>query len=103
MNDAKNINDLIDVYTGLFESAENKRRLALWDRTDEGIRGEMQWHGIPAYTTDSGRPMPVTVECLDKVWEDLLGLELKRFFTEPDYYLEYYLKTKIKKFQKVQN
>ena len=48
MNNTKSINDLIAVYTELFESDENKRHLALWDRTDEGIRGEMQWNGIPA-------------------------------------------------------
>jgi hypothetical protein len=86
-------------YCELFQSEENQRRLALWQRPQEGIRGEMQWHGIPAYDTTSGRPMPVTVECLDKVWEKLLGLELRRFFTDPDYYLEYYLKTKIRKFR----
>jgi hypothetical protein len=99
VNSTKNISELLDQYTVLFESDENQGRLAMWERTDEGIRGEMQWHGIPSYGTDSGKPMPVTVECLDKVWEDLLGLELKRFFTEPDYYLEYYLRTKMKKFQ----
>jgi len=100
MNSTQTINDLISTYTKLFESDENRRRLALWERVDEGIRGENQWHGIPAFGTDSGRPMPVTAECLDKVWEHLLGLELKRFFTEPDYYLEYYLKTKIQKFER---
>ena len=98
MDNSKHINKLIDEYTRLFESEDNRRRLAIWERTDEGIRGEMQWHGIPSYETGAGRPMPVTAECLDKVWEELLGLELKRFFTEPDYYLEYYLKIKIRKF-----
>ncbi len=93
------INKLKDEFISLYNSSENKRRLAMWERTDEGIRGENQWHGIPAYTVDSGKQMPVTAECLDKIWEDLLGLKLKRFFNEPDYYLEYYLKTKIKKFQ----
>lgn len=83
------INNLINEYKDLYNSSENSRRLALLERVDEGIRGENQWHGIPAYSVDSGKPMPVTVECLDKIWEDLLGLELKRFFTEPDYYLEY--------------
>jgi hypothetical protein len=99
MDNVRIINSLISEYVKLYESSENRRRLALWERIDEGIRGENQWHGIPAYTVNSGKPMPVTAECLDKVWEDLLGLELKRFFTEPDYYLEYYLRTKIKKFQ----
>ena len=68
------------------------------ERPDEGIRGEFQWHGIPANNTSAGKSMPVTAECLDKIWEEMLGLELKRFFTEPDYYLEYYLRIKMKKF-----
>ena len=33
--------------------------------------------------------MPVTAECLDKIWEPVLGLEMGRYFTEPDYFLEY--------------
>ncbi|MBT3272718.1 MAG: hypothetical protein HN368_06165 [Spirochaetales bacterium] len=98
-NNMTSIRNLIDQYTSLHESDENKRRLALWDRPDEGIRGEMQWHGIPSSGIKSGEPMPVTVECQDKVWEDLLGLDLKQFFTDPDYYLEFYLRIKIRKFQ----
>jgi len=93
------LNELIKQYKHLYESDENKRRLSLWSRPNEGIRGEFQWHGIPSYTVESNRPMPVTAECLDKIWEDLLGLEQARYFTEPDYYLEFYLKIKIAKFQ----
>jgi uroporphyrinogen-III decarboxylase len=93
------IGELIKQYKDLFRTDENNRRLSLWDRPEEGIRGEFQWHGIPSYTTETGRPMPVTAECLDKIWEKLLGLDLARYFTEPDYYLEHYLKIKIRKFQ----
>lgn len=98
MKTTETVSGLIAQYSTLFESGENKRRLALWTRTDEGIRGEMQWHGIPSYSAGSGIPMPVTVECQNKIWEEILGLDLKRFYTEPDYYLEYYLKIKIEKF-----
>lgn len=98
MKNINKINSLKHEYIKLYESPENKRRLALWERPKEGVRGENQWHGIPSYTIDSGKTMPVTVECLDKIWQDILGLDMKRFYTEPDYYLEYYLKIKIKKF-----
>jgi hypothetical protein len=32
--------------------------------------------------------MPVTAECLEKVWTRVLGMDILRFFTEPDYFLE---------------
>jgi uroporphyrinogen-III decarboxylase len=93
------LNKLLDEYGKLFASDENKRRLGLWEVPETGIRWENQWHGVPGYTADAGRTMPVTAECLDKIWEDVLGLDMKRYFTDPEYYLEYYLKMRIKKFQ----
>jgi hypothetical protein len=89
---------LLDELSGLCDSAENRRRLSLWEHPDQAIRGETQWHGIPNYNTASGRAMPVTVECLDKVWQTELGLRLDRFFTDPDYYLENYLRIRLKKY-----
>jgi hypothetical protein len=61
------IASLLDQVHRACESAENQRRLALWESRPFPIRGENQWHGVPAYDTDSGRPMPVTAECLDKI------------------------------------
>jgi uroporphyrinogen-III decarboxylase len=95
------ITPLLDHYGTLCDSAENRRRLALWENTDCGLRGETQWHGVPDYTTDSGRSMPVTAECLEKMWEQILGMDLRRFYTEPDYFLEFFLRYKILKFQRL--
>jgi hypothetical protein len=94
------INNLLNTYQNLYAGEDNKRRLSLWQRTDEGIRWENQWHGLPGYTVDSGRAMPVTAECLDAIWEEVLGLEQGRYYTEPDTYLEYWLKMKIEKFKR---
>ena len=49
------INRLLDEYGRLCDSAENHRRLTLWEMADCGLRGETQFHGIPCYATDSGR------------------------------------------------
>ena len=92
---------LLDEYGELYASDENRRRAACWTRLNEGIRWENQWHGLPAYTVDSGRPMPVTVECLDAVWEDILGLDQGKYFTDPECYLEFYLKMRIEKFKRL--
>ena len=92
---------LLDEYSRLCDSSENRRRLALWETTDAGLRGETQWHGVPNYMADTGRPMPVTAECLEKMWEPVLGMDLLRFYTEPDYYLEYFLRYKALKFRRL--
>jgi Uroporphyrinogen decarboxylase (URO-D) len=93
------ISRLLDEYGKLCDSAENRRRLSLWETADRGLRAETQWHGIPNYTTDSGKPMPVTAECLEKVWEAVLGMDIRRFYTEADYFLEFFLRYKILKFR----
>jgi uroporphyrinogen-III decarboxylase len=45
--------------------------------------------------------MPVTAECLEKMWEQILGMDLRRFYTEADYFLEFFLRYKILKFQRL--
>jgi uroporphyrinogen-III decarboxylase len=93
------ITDLIGEYLDLVGTDENRRRLSLWETGDCGIRGETQWHGVPNYSVASGRPMPVTAECLEKMWEKVLGMDIQRFYTDPDYFLEYFLRYKIFKFK----
>lgn len=94
------INRLLDEYAKLCDSPENRRRLSLWETTDCVLRGETQFHGIPNYTADSGKQMPVTAECLEKMWEKILGMDLTRFYTDPTYFLEYFLKYKMLKFRR---
>jgi uroporphyrinogen-III decarboxylase len=94
------INRLLDEYGSLCDSAENKRRLSFWETGDCFLRGETQFHGIPSFTTETGRPMPVTAECLEKMWEKVLGMDLTRFYTDPAYFLEYFLRYKILKFKR---
>ncbi len=93
------LNKLLNEYAKMYAGDENKRRLFLWTRVDEGIRWENQWHGLPAHHSSGADPVPVTAECLDRIWESLIGLEMGRYYTEPEYYLESYLKMKINKFR----
>jgi uroporphyrinogen-III decarboxylase len=94
------INRLLDEYGKLCDSAENARRLALWDRPERGIRAETQWHGVPRHAASSGALMPVTAECLEKMWVSVLGMDIRRFYTDPDYSLEYFLTYKMLKFRR---
>jgi uroporphyrinogen-III decarboxylase len=93
------ISELIGDYLDLVGSDENRRRLSLWETGDCGIRGETQWHGIPNYSVARDRPMPVTAECLEKMWEKVLGMDIRRFYIDPDYFLEFFLRYKIFKFK----
>lgn len=97
------INGLLDELDRLYASDDNRRRLSLWQAAQCPTRGDAQWHGIPNYAKDSGRPMPVTVECLEKVWTESLGLDLARYYTDPEYYLEYCLRIKLKKFKELRD
>jgi uroporphyrinogen-III decarboxylase len=95
------ITSLLDELNRLCDSDENKRRLALWELDQCGIRGETQWHAVPSYTVDSNQPMPVTAECLVTIWQELLGLDLKKYYTDPVYFIENFLKIRIRKFKEL--
>ena len=95
------IGKLLDEVNAACEGAENRRRLGLWQARPYPIRGEAQWHGVPCYSAEGGRPMPVTAECLDKIWEQQLGLQLGRYFTDPEYFLEYHLRIRLAKFTRL--
>lgn len=94
------IHKLLDEYGTLCDSAENARRLALWVKPEEGIRGETQWHGLPRFAVSPTRPAPVTAECLERMWVEVLGMNIRRFYTDPDYFLEFFLRYKILKFRR---
>ncbi|MFS8085657.1 MAG: uroporphyrinogen decarboxylase family protein [Acidobacteriota bacterium] len=91
---------LLDEYGSLVDSAENARRLSLWESPEAGLRGETQFHGIPRHEVGPGRVAPITAECLESMWVAVLGMDIRRFYTDPDYFLEYYLKFKILKFRR---
>jgi hypothetical protein len=97
------ITKLLDELHILCDSPENMRRRSLWLEGEPPVRGETQWHGIPGGSALRGEPMPVTAECLNTLWRDLLGLRFDRYYTEPDYFLKHYLRIKILKFREFQD
>jgi len=93
------INKLLNRVEELYQTSENKRRQSLWDNQEPKIRGEIQWHGIPIGDATKGDIMPVTAECLNSIWMEILGFTLDKYYKDPEYFLEYYLQMKIKKFE----
>jgi len=97
----KNITKLLDTVATLYISDENKRRQSLWQKDEPRVRGEIQWHGIPSGNAGIGDIMPVTAETQNAIWLEVLGFTFDRYYTEPEYFLEYYLQIKIKKFLEI--
>lgn len=96
-----NVTSLLDTVVKLYETDENKRRQGLWQYDEPQIRGEIQWHGIPSGEANKGDLMPITAETQNAIWTELLGFTLDRYFKEPEYFLEHYLRMKIKKYQEI--
>ena len=74
------ITQLLDELNSLYDSNENIRRRAFWQREERAIRGETQWHGIPKGSARNGDIMPVTAECLNTIWTELLGFRLDTYY-----------------------
>jgi len=85
----------------LVDTDENKRRQSLWMSGEPAIRGEIQWHGIPAGYATKGDSMPITVEEMNAIWAGILGFGFDRYYREPEYYLKYLLMMKIEKFRQL--
>lgn len=92
---------LLDEILTLYVSEENQRRLGFWDLTYPAVRGEIQWHGIPAGNAARGEKMPITVEEMNAIWGKILGFEFVSYYEKPEVHLEYLLKMKIEKFKQL--
>jgi uroporphyrinogen-III decarboxylase len=92
------IKQLLDKIVQLCKGKENERRRKFWENEDFAVRGETQWHGIPAKKATEGEPMPVTFDVQFPLWAKLLNFKLDEFYHNPETYLKNYLKIKIRRF-----
>jgi uroporphyrinogen-III decarboxylase len=81
------------------DSSENKRRISLFDEESLTIHGDVQFHGIPRDSIQKDGYMPVTAECLNELWMQKFHFELDRYYTDPEYYLDIFLKIKLAKYE----
>ena len=101
MLDNKNIGKLLDQILFLSCTEENIRRKSLWRNSEQAIRGDAQWHGIPKENTLSADKIPVTFDIQRPLWAKQIGFSLDRYYHDPKYYLVNYLKMKVKKFREL--
>jgi hypothetical protein len=89
------IRQLEDRVRTLFESPENKRRLALWE--DSGI-GNEYWHGIPK----TKKPL-FSVELERPMYARTIGFSMEDFYKDPSVHVEANLRMMIFKFENIQD
>lgn len=100
MNEIKDeIKELFQKKSELFESAENKRRMAMWGpniRPSEYLPGELPPY--PASKRKEKRP-PITADW-DRIQKSiLLNFNILKYFKDPLYYLKWTLKIDIHRFE----
>jgi hypothetical protein len=92
------IKKLIEHFLELEQSEKNQARKRKWARLPE--TGRDQFRAVPKM--DRGCRMgdiPVCVDIQNSFWGALLGFDLTRFYFEPEYFLENYLKIRIRHFE----
>jgi hypothetical protein len=93
------IDKLIDDYLALGESAENLRRLALWE-PERCARD--QWHGRPlAGEFRRGGAIPLTVDLQNPFWLQLFPTDLAATYNDPAAHLRFFLQRRIYAFKHI--
>jgi hypothetical protein len=85
---------LMDRVREIAESPENKWRQSLWQEEKHTARDH--WRGKPKRDAEV---IPFTLEPEIPMWSDILGFDIKEFYTEPIVYLENQLRMSIYRFE----
>jgi uroporphyrinogen-III decarboxylase len=84
---------LIDEYLSIVESPENRARGQKWE-SDSPV-AYYYWQEIPKPVEGS---IPVVVVSMNAFYHEAFGLDLEKYYTQPEAYLEGYLKACLFKF-----
>ena len=92
------IKALIDQYLELEQSEKNQRRKAKWKYNAPIGRDQIR---LTPKTDGSWRTegAPFAADMQNQYWIQILGFDLIRYYKDPEYWLEYYLKMKMKHFE----
>jgi hypothetical protein len=97
MNEHPLLQELLEEYSGIVVSPRNQRCRGLWARTRSIVLDK--WRGCPRPIGEIGKA-PVCVWLGSQFLLELLGTDLSRYYREPMYFLEHWLKTKLFHFQR---
>ncbi len=85
----KQLKDLIEQYLDIVNSPKNQENKHYWERVDEWNRD--MWRGIPK----AGAAIPFTIAPDNSLWSHILNVDLRKYYDDPEIYLETQLKLKI--------
>ncbi|MGI6031621.1 MAG: uroporphyrinogen decarboxylase family protein [Eubacteriales bacterium] len=98
MDRRENIKRLLAEYMELEQSAENKRRRAMWDYLPKG--GRDQFRPVPKfdYSWKDGC-IPITADIQNPTWSEMFGFSLEDYYTNAEVFLESHLKIMLYRFK----
>ncbi len=88
---ADNVKSLLDTMAVIVESPENSKRQEKWNRSI--LKGTYKKDRSPNINS-----IPCTLFLGPTYWNKKTGMDIGRYYTDPDYYLENYLKNSIDHF-----
>lgn len=94
------IQQLLDHVEELYDHPRNRANLTKWEPL--GLRTRDKWRGVPRPFA-SPADIPIVVNPEQSLLSDLLHYRVRDYFTDPQVYLEYYLKAQIYRFQEIQD
>jgi hypothetical protein len=90
------IRKYLEKYRLIVDSDRNRRTREMWAETRSIVLDK--WRGCPRPVNEIGRP-PVCAWLGSQFLRELFGTDLARYYAEPLYFLEHWLKTKIFHFE----
>ena len=91
MSDPRELQRLLEQYRQIVASARNRQSREAWAATRSIVLDK--WRGCPRPVAETGRA-PICVWLGSQFLIEMLGTDLSRYYREPMYFLEHWLKTK---------
>ena len=97
MSNSRELLRLLEQYRQAVASARNRQGSEVWAATRSIVLDK--WRGCPRPIAETGRA-PVCVWLGSQFLVEMLGTDLSRYYREPMYFLEHWLKTKLLHFER---
>jgi uroporphyrinogen-III decarboxylase len=94
------IQDLLDTVEELHNHPRNQANNKKWEPL--GLRTRDKWRGVPK-PVQSTSETPIVVNLEQSLLSDIFHYSVRDYFTDPQIYLEYYLKAQIFRFEQIQD
>ncbi|MBD3306766.1 hypothetical protein GF339_10105 [candidate division KSB3 bacterium] len=87
------LSDLLKTYIRICDSEKNVENVGYFQQTRSILMEKFR--GVPKPLTETGGKIPFVYWLSLDLWRDLLQLDIERYYTDPLYYLEHWLRMRI--------